>query len=91
MLVQFCLVCSAPVLWQEAKTLAKVTLVDQSSTEITSSAPPHGVTDVQSETDPEFMLMYHITAAGLILNNSIKSSSKLFIILYSLYSLDYTI
>ena len=72
MLVPFCLVCSAPVLWQEAKTLVKETLVDQSNMETISLAPPHGVMDVQSETDQEFMLMSHITAAGSILNNKIK-------------------
>ena len=72
MLVPFCLVCSAPVLWQEAKTLVKEILVDQSNMETISLAPPHGAMDVQSETDQEFMLMSHITAAGSILNNKIK-------------------
>ena len=65
------------MLWQEAKTLVKETLVDQSNMETISSAPPHGVMDAQSETDPEFTLMSHIIAAGFFPNNQIKSSSKI--------------
>ena len=76
MLVPFCLVCSAPVLWQEVKTLVKETLVDQSNMETISLAPPHGAMDVLSETDQEFMLMSHITAAGSILNNKVKPLSE---------------
>ena len=60
------------MLWQEAKTLAKETLVDQSNMETISSAPPHGVMDAQSETDPEFTLMSHIIAAGFFLNKKSK-------------------
>ena len=66
------MVCSVPVSWQEAKTLAKETLVVQSSTEAISLVQLHGVTDAQLETDPEYMPMSHITAAGSILNNEMN-------------------
>ena len=69
MLVPFWTVCSALVSWQEAKTLVKETQAVQLNTGTISSALPRGVTDAQSETDPEYMPMFHITAVGSILSN----------------------
>ena len=70
-------VCSAPVYQAAAKTLAKVTLVDQSNTTTSSLAPPHGVTAVPKPTTQASTVTSQSTAHGSTVSNLTLNKSTL--------------